>query len=63
MNGKLSNVEIIEGGSYRLELVGEDGSEFIYAKTMTLRPFMQRFMLRRYVANMGAKEGQPKGSR
>mgnify|MGYP001161373126 CR=1 FL=1 len=62
VNGKLSNVEIIEGGSYRLELVHEDGSEFIYAKTMTLRPFMQRFMLRRYVANMGAKEGQPKGS-
>ena len=34
VNGKLSNVEIIEGGSYRLELVHEDGSEFIYGRTV-----------------------------
>ena len=62
INGKLTNVEVIEGGLYRLEIVEEDSSTFYYAKNLSIRPYMQRFMLRRYVANSGAKEGEPKGS-
>ena len=61
VNGKMANVEVIEGGSYRLEVVEESGSTFYYAKNISIRPFMQRFMLRRYIANLGAKAGEPKG--
>ena len=45
VNGKMTNAEVIEGGMYRLEVVGEDSSEFFYSKEATLRPFLQRFML------------------
>ena len=62
VNGKLSNIEVIEGGAYRLEIVKEDSSSFLYSKKITIRPFMQRFMLKRYVANSSAKNGEPKGS-
>ena len=61
VNGKMANVEVIEGGAYRLEVVEESGSTFYYAKNISIRPFMQRFMLRRYIANLGAKAGEPKG--
>jgi len=62
VNGKMANVEVIEGGAYRLEVVEESGSTFYYAKNISIRPFMQRFMLRRYIANLGAKAGEPKGT-
>jgi len=62
VNGKNKKTEIIEGGSYRLELVEESGSTFYYAKNISIRPFMQRFMLRRYIANQNAKAGEPKGT-
>ena len=62
INGKLSNVEVVEGGCYRLEIVKEDSSTFLFSKNITIRPFMQRFMLKRYVANASAKGGEPKGS-
>ena len=62
INGKLTNVEVVEGGYYRLEVVEEDSSTFYYAKNISIRPYMQRFMLRRYVANVNAKDGEPKGS-
>ena len=61
INGKMANVEVIEGGAYRLEVVEESGSTFYYAKNISIRPFMQRFMLRRYIANLSAKAGEPKG--
>jgi hypothetical protein len=62
VNGKMANVEVIEGGAYRLEVVEESGSKFYYAKNISIRPFMQRFMLRRYIANLSAKAGEPKGT-
>ena len=62
INGKLSNIEVVEGGCYRLEIIKEDSSTFLYSKNITIRPFMQRFMLKRYVANASAKGGEPKGS-
>jgi hypothetical protein len=61
VNGKNANVEVIEGGAYRLELVEENSSKYFYAKSISIRPFMQRFMLRRYIANLNAKAGEPKG--
>jgi hypothetical protein len=61
INGKMANVEVIEGGAYRLEVVEENGSTFYYSKNISIRPFMQRFMLRRYIANLNAKAGEPKG--
>ena len=61
VNGKMANVEVIEGGAYRLEVVEESGSTYYYAKNVSIRPFMQRFMLRRYIANLSAKAGEPKG--
>jgi hypothetical protein len=60
VNGKNANVEVIEGGAYRLELVEENSSKYFYAKSISIRPFMQRFMLRRYIANLNAKAGEPK---
>ena len=62
VNGKTKNVEIIEGGTYRLEVLENDTSTFYYAKTATVRPFMQRYMYRRYIANPNAKAGEPKGT-
>ena len=62
VNGKTKNVEIIEGGSYRLEILDGDSSNYYYAKTATIRPFMQRYMYRRYIANTNAKAGEPKGN-
>jgi hypothetical protein len=61
VNGKMANVEVIEGGAYRLEVVEESGSTYYYSKNVSIRPFMQRFMLRRYIANLNAKVGEPKG--
>jgi|DEB0MinimDraft_4_1074332.scaffolds.fasta_scaffold21634_2 hypothetical protein len=62
INGKLTNVEAIEGGTFRLEVINGDSSEYFYSKTITVRPFMQRFMYRRYVANLNAKANEPKGT-
>ena len=62
VNGKMANVEVIEGGAYRLEVVEESGSTFYYAKNISIRPFMQRLMLKRYVANVSAKAGESKGT-
>jgi hypothetical protein len=58
MNGKNVNVEIVEGGTYKLEI--PDGETY-YSKTASIRPFMQRFMYKRFVKNMNAKMGEPMG--
>lgn len=65
VNGKTANVEVVEGGSYRLEIPSkEEGgdSTFIFAKSATFRVFAQRFMWRRFVANKNPKPNEPKGS-
>ena len=61
INGKMKNVEVVDGGAYRLEVVGEGDSTFYYSKEIVIRPYMQRFMYRRYVANMNPKPNEKKG--
>ena len=61
VNGKTKNVEVVDGGTYRLEVLENDTSTYYYAKTATVRPYMQRYMYRRYIANTNAKDGEPKG--
>jgi len=61
VNGKMRNVEAVDGGAYRLEVVGEGDSTFYYSKEIVIRPYMQRFMYRRYVANMNPKPNEKKG--
>ena len=46
VNGKSVNVEVIEGGTYKLEI--PDGPTY-YASYIKIRPFMQRFMYKRFV--------------
>ena len=46
VNGKNVNVEVIEGGAYKLEI--PDGETY-YASGIKMRPFLQRFMYKRYV--------------
>ncbi len=46
VNGKKVNVEVIEGGAYKLEI--PDGPTY-YASSVKVRPFMTRFMYKRFV--------------
>ena len=46
VNGKNVNVEIIEGGTYKLEI--PDGPTY-FAQSVKIRPFMQRFMYKRFL--------------
>ena len=50
VKGKNVNVEVVEGGTYKLEI--PDGSTH-YASSVKFRPFMQRFMYKRYVQGGG----------
>lgn len=50
VKGKTVNVEVIEGGAYKLEI--PDGPTY-YASSVKVRPFMQRFMYKRYVQGGG----------
>jgi len=50
VKGKKVNVEVIEGGAYKLEI--PDGPTY-YATSVKIRTFLQRFMYKRYV-NGGA---------
>ncbi len=58
--GKEITTEVIEGGMYRLEIVGEN-STYYFAKKVKFRPFAQRYMYKRYVQNTNAKDGEKKG--
>ena len=49
---------LVKGGTYKLEI--PDG-ETLYGKTATIRPFMQRYMYKRFVKNNSAKAGEPLG--
>ena len=62
VGGKLKKVEVVECGVYRLELVDDDTSTYYYAKTAKIRPFMQRYMLKRYESFSNVKDGEPKGT-
>ncbi len=46
VNGKNVNVEVVSGGSYKLEI--PDGPTY-YSSSVKIRPFMQRFMYKRFV--------------
>jgi hypothetical protein len=46
VKGKKVNVEVVEGGAYKLEI--PDGPTH-YATSIKMRPFMQRFMHKRFV--------------
>jgi hypothetical protein len=46
VNGKSVNVEVVSGGSYKLEI--PDGPTY-YSSSVKIRPFMQRFMYKRFV--------------
>lgn len=50
VNGKTVNMEVISGGTYKLEI--PDGPTY-YAESVEIRPFMQRFMYKRFVRGQG----------
>ena len=51
VNGKKVNVEVVEGGHYKLEI--PDGPTY-FASSVRIRPYMQRFMYKRFVKGSGA---------
>lgn len=46
VNGKNVNVEVVEGGTYRVDI--PDGPTY-YANSAIIRPYLQRFMYKRFV--------------
>ena len=50
VKGKMVNMEVVSGGTYKLEI--PDGETY-YASSIKVRPFMQRFMYKRFVRGMG----------
>jgi hypothetical protein len=54
VNGKKMNIEVVEGGSYKLEIPDK---EPIYATSIKMRPFLQRFMHKRYIQGDAKKPG------
>ena len=46
VKGKMANVEVVSGGTYKLEI--PDGETY-YAESIAMRPFLQRFMYKRFV--------------
>lgn len=46
VNGKNVNVEVVEGGTYRVDV--PDGPSY-YANSVKIRPYLQRFMYKRFV--------------
>ena len=50
INGKIKNVEVVEGGTYKLEI--PDGLTY-YAESAIIRPFLQRFMYKKFVKGSG----------
>jgi len=59
MNGKSVKVEVVNGGTYRLD---KPEIETFYGSSATIRPFMQRFMYKRFIKNTNAKPGEPMGT-
>ncbi|MAN64756.1 MAG: hypothetical protein CMI60_22715 [Parvibaculum sp.] len=52
IKGKKVNVEVVEAGSYRIEGPTRDDPK-VYATEVTFRPFMQRFLYKRFVKGVG----------
>jgi|TARA_A100001391_G_scaffold193926_2_gene169759 hypothetical protein len=50
VKGKMVNMEVVSGGTYKLEI--PDGETY-YASSIKMRPFLQRFMYKRFVRGMG----------
>ena len=50
VNGKKVNMEIVSGGTYKLEI--PDGAPY-YAQSAEIRPFLQRFMYKKFVKGSG----------
>ena len=50
VNGKQKNVEIVEGGSFKLEV--PEGPTY-YASSARLRPYLQRYMYKKFVMGKG----------
>ncbi len=46
VNGKMVNMEVVSGGTYRLDV--PDGPTY-YANSVIIRPYLQRFMYKRFV--------------
>jgi hypothetical protein len=46
VNGKSTKVEVVEGGTYKLEI--PDGPTY-YASSVNVRPFVQRYMYKRFI--------------
>jgi len=59
VQGKSMNVEVVQGGTYKLDIPDDKA---VYATSATIRPFIQRFMYKRFVKNMSAKAGEPMGT-
>lgn len=51
VNDKMVNVEVVEGGTYKLEL--PDIDQVYFASEISIRPYMQRFMHKRFVKGVG----------
>jgi hypothetical protein len=55
VNGKKMNIEVVEGGSYKLEI---QDKEPIYATSIKMRPFLQRFMHKRFIQGDAKNPGK-----
>jgi len=52
VKGRMTKVEVVEGGTYKLEI--PDGDTY-FATSAKIRPYMQRFMYKRFVMGTGDK--------
>ena len=48
VNGKTVNMEVVEGGTYKLDI--PDTATY-YSKSIKIRPFLQRFMYKKFKQN------------
>ena len=55
VKGKEVNVEVVEGGTYKLDI--PNGASY-YGAGATIRPFMQRFMYKKYVMGTGGEKNR-----
>jgi len=55
VNGKRMNIEVVEGGNYKLEIPDK---EPIFATSIKMRPFMQRFMHKRFIQGDAKNPGR-----
>jgi hypothetical protein len=59
-NGRSVKMEVVEGGMYRLE-VPSDPSVYYFSEKVEFRPFLQRFMYKKFKQNHNAKDGEKQG--